>query len=241
MNKGIVKYKLSGYVRSGKGIVPIVIFVAWQGMMYSIGPVEVLGSFGLCSLLIFAIMLSISIIFSSYRNPMIEMSYLVKVKDKKQVYTANLVVIYLFSGGLTIVGLVIPVLFYITGGFTLYCRPLRVSDILAGGALMFLVAICGGIIGQFADKNIISNQKVAVLSGITIALLVLLKEGLIEKVPTLKYILYILPPVSDLAKKFNEMQEFILLQSIGYFLWIIAYISVLHFLYVKIVLFKKMD
>lgn len=241
MNKGIVKYKLSGYIRSGKGVVPVVIFVAWLGMMYSIGPVEALGSFGLCSLSIFVAMLSISMSFSSYRNPMIEMSYFVKVKAKKQMYTANLVVIYLFSGVLTIVGLVIPILFYVTGGFTLYFRPLRVSDVLAGGALMFVAAICGGIIGQFADKRVISNQRAAVLIGIIIALFVLTKEGLIEKMPLLEYMLYILPPVSDLAKRFNEMQMFDLSKSIGYFLWIMAYVSVLHFIYIKTMLYKKMD
>lgn len=241
MNRGIVKYKLTGFIRSGKGIVPMVVFVAWLGMMYSIGPVDVLGSFGLCSLLLFAVMLSISIIFSSYRNPMIEMSFLVKVKNKKQIYIANLIVIYLYSVILSIVGLIVPVFYYVIGGFSLFSRPLVITDILAGGILMFLVAVCGGIIGQFADKNIVNNQKTAVLSGIIITFFVLFKDGFVDKVPVLKYILYILPPVNDLAKMFNEMNEFDLLKSIGYYLWIIAYIIILHFLYLKIIMFRKMD
>lgn len=44
-----------------------------------------------------------------------------------------------------------------------------------------------------------------------------------------------------ISKRFNEMQVFDLSRSIGYFLWIMAYVSVLHFLYIKTMLFKKMD
>lgn len=93
--------------------------------------------------------------------------------------------------------------------------------------------------GQFADRNIINSQRVAVLAGVILALLVLLKEALIEKMPALKYVLCILPPVSHLAKEFNQMEVFNLSQSIGYFLWIVIYTCALYFLYMKIVLSKK--
>lgn len=243
MNKGIFCYEMHVYVKSGKSMVPVICYAAWLGLAYGFGSgtVDVLGSYGMCALVNFIVMTAIGTTFANRHDQMIEMVFLTRLRKKEQLYMSHLLLIYAFSAMLAAAGILIPLLFYILGGFVLYSRCPGIADVAAGGGAMFLTGACGGVIGLFSNGRIIGKREGAILLEVFFPLLTLIKTGLGEQAPVLKYLLYVLPPVSDLAVRFNKMEFFVFRQGIGLILWMVIYVFVISGIYVRIMLSKRME
>jgi len=241
MIKGLYKYELSNYLLSGKEIAPLLAFIGWIGIAYTIGPIKILKSFGLSSLVIFLIMLIISIGYANIGNHMIEQSFYVKLKNKRNMYLSKVLVILTLSFAISVLGILLPMLIDITSKVALFSRTPTILDLSAGFLLLFTASFSGGIIGLFLNKRVIKQHRVTIILSVFIGLLTILRGTLNEDFFFLRFITWILPPVYELSSHFCNIEYFHVNDAFLYFIWMILYTLAAIFFYVKLMLHKDFD
>jgi hypothetical protein len=234
MLKAIYRFERDKLLRSSKLIVPLLILIAYIGIAYSIAPLNILSSFSICSLVIFMLLISVGVMDDDLSYSMIEQTILVKIHKKALFYLGRAVLIGVVSMAFSLIAVLLPLLIHLWRGSELFSREIVISDVLSGLALFWLIGLCGGMIGLFANHRIISNRKTAILICIAFGLFTIIKGALVQQAQFLQYITWILPPIHDLSVAYCQDTYFRLGQTWVYFAWLMGYIGIEVFAYVKI-------
>ena len=126
--------------------------------------------------------------------------------------------------GITVIALLFPYIKNLRLGGKIFTRPIIWSDLLGGGLLMLACSFVGGMVGGLFHNRIIHNTRLNLVLTSIIALLSLCRNGIVITLPFTKFILWIVPPVSDVVSWFsnenyfdigNMMKGFLLLMLYG--------------------------
>lgn len=234
MLKYIFRFEKEKYLHSGKIILPLILLCGYLGFAYSISPQKILDSFSLNALIIFLLMLAVGVMYDSANSPMIEMSIIVKLKRKELLHLGKAMVIAYVSLMFTLISLTIPVLSHIANHMALFDRQIVLTDILSGAILFFLVSMCGGMLGLFANHRILNNRGVIVGLSAMAGLASITKVSLNQDFFLTKFITWILPPVNDISIAYCSGLYFSLQNTAVYFLWLLLYTAALLVTYVKV-------
>lgn len=235
MLKAAYKFEKDKLFHSSKIVVPILFLVTYTGCSYTIGPLEILGSFSAAASIVFALMVSIGVIYGNMNYNMIDQTIFVKLPKKEHFYFGKIILMAEMSMYFGLFSVFIPVIIHFCGGW-LFKRSIEFSDIFSGIFLLWLIGISGGLLGLLANQRIIREKKYAILLCTFLSIVTIVKEPINREFIVAKFFTWLLPPVYDLSFFYSKGAYFQFSSTWIYFLWMSIYITIEIILYVKVML-----
>lgn len=207
MLKGIIGFEKDKIVQSGKLIVPCLVYLVYLYFENSVMHKSVLPTFGVASVVAFAIMISFGYIYGDLNMPMIDGAILVKLENRKLFYIAKVIIIAGVSAMFSVGTIAYEILANFVNGMSLFDRSLTINDLISAFLLLCICAFCGGMAGLLCNERIFGQREVRVMSAILFGLLSVAKMLLVASYAPLKYIAWILPMIMDLNVKYSRSDE----------------------------------
>jgi hypothetical protein len=239
--RAVVSYERDRIFHSSRLIVPILLYLIYFVAAYSYAPLNILSSYGICSLVVYMLMLSVGVMNDDLSCPMIDQTILVKMRRKSYFYIGKTLMLAIISLALSLFSALVPLVIDAARGGALFNRGVVLSDVLSGIALFWLIGLNGGITGLFANQRVIAGRKAAVVVSILLGVLVIIKGPVVKAAPAAGYIAWIFPPVYDLATAYGRDAYFNLGGTLVFFLWLAAYTVLEAAAYVGVMLKRKFE
>lgn len=204
----MIRYQYKQYMISAKCVMPLIVLSGILGMMYSVAPVEIVGSFSITGIFLFVIMVWIGKTIQGVEPEVSEQVMILRLKSDRKYYLCQIMFMMCICAAVTGISIVVPVFIHILSGNVLLSRQLIWSDFVGGGLLMLACSFTGGMAGELFHIRIIRNRNVGIGLTFLIALLAVCRNGVIAKFAALKYILWIIPPISDVVSWFTNESYF---------------------------------
>lgn len=236
-----VRYQYKQYVLSAKYVVPFIGLFAVFGVMYSVTPIAVVSNFAVMSLVLFMFMVGIGMTCQEIEPEVSEQIIILRMQSARKYYIGQVLFSGILSGVVTVFTLCYPILFHYWHGKMLFTRNIQASDITGGLLLMFACSFVGCMVGGIFSPRIIRERKAGTALTIICALVSLVKIGIADEFPVSKYILWIMPPVSDMVRWFMTEEYFQLGKVIEAFFILMAYGSVLAVIKVELSRIRKFN
>jgi hypothetical protein len=240
MLRAVFRFERDKIIRGSKLVVPLLLFVGYIGIAYSVGPLGILSSFGICCLVVFILALSIGVMYDDLSIPAIDETVYLRMRRKSYFYLGKVLVLAMISLVFSLLSVFVPLLLHVWMGSSLFNRDVLFSDIYSGLILIWLVAMSGGMAGLFANYRLMS-RKAAIAFGAVFGILTIVKGGMNHSIPLAVYITWILPPIYDISTAYSAGKYFSLSNTWTYFAWLTAYVAVEIVLYVRVMLKKGFE
>ena len=235
MLKAIYKLEKDKLFHSSKIVVPILFLVTYTGCSYTVGPSQILSSFSAAASIVFALMVSIGVIYGNMNYNMIDQAIFVKLPKKEHFYFGKIILMAEMSMYFGLFSIFIPVIIHVCGGW-LFKRSAEFSDIFSGILLFWLIGMSGGLLGLIANQRIIKERKYAILLCTFLSIVAIVKEPINREFIVAKFFTWLLPPVYDLSFFYSKDTFFHFSSTWVYFIWMSIYIIIEIILYVKVML-----
>ena len=236
-----VRYQYRQYALSAKYVVPLIALFAVFGIMYSVTPIAVVSNFAVMSLVLFMFMVGIGMTCQEIEPEVSEQIIILRMQSARKYYTGQV----LFSGILSVAAslftLCYPILFHYWHGKMLFTRNIQASDIAGGFLLMSACSFVGCMVGGIFSPRIIRERKAGTALTIICALVSVVKLGIVAEFPKSKYILWIMPPVSDMVRWFMKEEYFQMGKVIEAFFILMVYGSALAVIKVELSRIRKFN
>ena len=218
-----VKYQYKQYVLSAKYIVPLIgLFVVFQ-IMYSVMPIEIVSNFTLMSLILFIIMVGVGMTCQAIEPEVSEQIIILRIQSERKYYIGQVLFFAVLSATVTLLSLGYPVIDHFLNGKMLFTRNIQRSDIIGGVLLMFVCSFVGCMVGEIFSPRVIRKRETGMILTIICALISVVRIGIVAEAPILKYILWIVPPVSDMVGWFTRDEYFQMGKVLAAFFILMAY------------------
>lgn len=204
----MIRYQYKQYMMSARWVMPLIVLLGPLGMMYSLPPVGIVDSFSITGVFLFIIMVWIGKTIQGVEPEVSEQVMILRLKSERKYYLCHIIFIMCICVVVTGISIVVPIFIHIWSGNALLSRQLIWSDFVGGGLLMFVCSFIGGMVGELFHIRIIKNKKVGIGLTFFIALLAVCRNGVIAEFVTMKYILWVIPPISDVVSWFTNESYF---------------------------------
>ena len=104
---------------------------------------------------------------------------------------------------------------------------------------MFACSFAGCMVGEIFCSRIIRERKMRIMLTIICALISVVRIGIVSEIPISKYILWIVPPVSDVVGWFTREEYFQMGKVMEAFVILMGYGSVLAIIKVELSRIRK--
>ena len=118
-------------------------------------------------------------------------------------------------------------------------RAFTGMDLIGGGLLMVACSFVGGIVGGLFHNRLFANPRLELVLTSAVALLAICRNGIVAKFAFTKFILWIIPPVSDVVSWFTNEEYFDMGKLMMGFLILMLYGVILAALEVELLRKKK--
>lgn len=234
-----VRYQYKQYVLSAKWVIPFIVLFAVYGAMYSITPINIVGNFAIMSLVLFMVMAGVGMACQGVEPEVSEQIIILRMQSERKYYIGQVLFLGTISGIVTVLSLLVPVIFHYVQKRMLFTRDIQVSDIISGLLLMFACSFLGCMLGGIFSPRIIRERKIRITLTVACALISVVKIGIVAEAPALEYILWIVPPVSDVMGWFMKEEYFQMGKVIEAFFILMVYGIALAVIKVEWSKFKK--
>ena len=241
MIRELIRFERDKYIHSSRMILPLVLLFFYLGFAYSMAPQYVLDSFSICSLVVFLLMLAVGVMYDDINYPMIDQTIYIKTEKKEWIFGARCMLVTYISLGASAACVLYPVLVDLAGGGNLFMRPLRPEDLLSSFFLFWMIGICGGVTGLFANSRVFRKREAALLFSALLGLVTILKGPIGEEFPPARLLTWLLPPVYDLSVNYCREDYFSLSVSGIYYLWLAGYTGAEIFIYIGLMKKRRFD
>ena len=219
-----VRYQYKQYLLSAKWVIPFIVLLAVFRVMYSILPIDVVSNFSIMSLVLFLIMVGIGMTCQGIEPEVSEQIIILRMQSERKYYIGQVLFLGTLRGIAAAICLCYPVIgHYCWYGKMLFTRNMYISDIIGGLLLMFACSFLGCMLGAIFSPRIIRESKIRFLLAIVFALISVVRIGIVAEVPISKYILWIVPPVSDVVGWFMKEEYFQMGKITGAFFILMVY------------------
>ena len=203
----LYQLKMNIIIKSAVLVIPTVVVIAFLGTMYAVLPHQISGSFLLSGILLFFISVYVSMVIQSKEDDVHEDLLKLHSRVDTYYYISRELVIYSISFFYGIILIAYPLIRNITtDGF--FTRQLKPEDVLFGSLLLLGNGICGVAVGDFFHHRIIPKRRYGIIAVTLVTVLALCKVPIIEKIPFMKVLNYILPPLTDGLKMVGDTDIF---------------------------------
>lgn len=235
----LVKYQYKQYVLSAKYVVPLIGLFAVFQIMYSVMPIDIVSNFAVMSLVLFIIMVVIGMTRQEIEPEVSEQIIILRMQSERKYYIGQVLFAGVLSGMVTLLSLCYPVIDHFLNGKMLFIRNIQASDIIGGFLLMFASSFVGCMVGEIFSPRVIRKREARILLTLIYALISVVRIGIVAEIPILKYILWIVPPVSDVAGWFTKEEYFQMGKVIGAFFILMVYGSALAVIRIEVSRIRK--
>lgn len=235
----LIRYQYRQYILSAKWVLPMIAFICIIPALYSMEPVMVVNSLSITGLLLFAAMVWIGVSNQEIEPEVSEQIMILRLQSERKYYVSHILFLTLLSNIGVWISLAVPVLKNILEGNTLFGRKLVWSDIAGGYLLLSACAFTGIMVGELFHIRIVKERKIGLCGTFFVALLAVIRSGVIQKYSFSKYLLWVIPPVSDVVSWFTNMQYFNMVKVAGAFCLLMMYGIILAALKVELLRIKK--
>lgn len=204
----MIRYQYRQYMMSAKWVMPSIVLSGILGMMYSMAPVEIVDSFSITGIFLFVIMVWIGKTIQGVEPEVSEQVMILRLKSERKYYLGHIIFMMCMCVVVTGISIVVPVFIHIRSGSALLSRQFIWSDFVGGGLLMLACSFTGGMAGELFHIRVIKDKNMGVGLTFFVALLAVCRNGVIAKFAALKYILWIIPPISDVVSWFTNESYF---------------------------------
>lgn len=199
-----IKYQYAQYLLSAKWVIPFILLLAVFGAMYSIMPVGVISNFAIMGLVLFVIMSGIGMACQEIEPRVSEQILILRMQSVRKYYIGQILFKGTLSGIVTAASICYPLIVHYCNKKVLFVRDISVSDITGGLLLLFACSFSGCMLGGIFSPGLIRDRKTRIALTIACVLISVIRIGIVEEAPLLKYILWIVPPVSDVMAWFMK-------------------------------------
>ncbi|MCM1161788.1 MAG: hypothetical protein NC412_11240 [Roseburia sp.] len=234
----VCKYETEKLLKSRKWMVPAILLIMYLGMSYSVGPLDILSSFGICSLVVFLGMLAVFFMCNDIHAQTMDQTVFIRISNKKSFYTGKVLLVGKVSMIGAAVSILVPVIQYVVNGKDFFTSSFTAGKGVSGFILFFLCGFCGGMTALLLNDRLVPKKEASIALCILAALLAIVKGGLHEKFPVTKLVSWVLPPLYDLSYAYSHGSDFLFRDTGIYFLWMLFYL-VLQILFYVWVMDKK--
>lgn len=234
-----VRYQYKQYILSAKYVVPFIGLFAVFGVMYSITPIAVVSNFAIMSLVLFMIMVGVGMTCQEIEPEVSEQIIILRMRSERKYYIGQVLFPGILSGAVAVLSLCYPVLFHYLHKKMLFTRNIQAPDIVGGFLLMFACSFVGSMVGGIFSPRIIRERKMGTALTIICALVSVIKIGIADEIPIAKYILWIIPPVSDMVRWFMKEEYFQMGKVVEAFCILMLYGSILAIIKVELSRIRK--
>ncbi|NBJ71181.1 MULTISPECIES: hypothetical protein [Clostridia] len=217
--KALIVYHLIAYMKSYNYVPPMSIFIMILVVNYSIYPNPVLASYGMTAIYLYIIAAWISLRFF-HTEDMIQQQVTILHAGNDRKYFCSM---YLAAGCIVVLLAFISIVYPIV--FRMFSKQVTLQELGIGFATHCLLGMVAIALSGVFSRAIIAN-KINSWLGISLMLLVSIASlGLEQLIPGYwKYILFVLPPVSELALLMRDPLD--LHGIFRVYLWTMAYTGV---------------
>lgn len=203
---------------------PAILFIMYLGMSYSVGPLDILSSFGICSLIVFVGMTALFFMYNGIHYQAMDQTVFIRISGKKSFYTAKVLLVGKVSMIVAAISVLAPVIQYIINGKDFFTAPLTTEKVISGFVLCFLSGFCGGMTAILLNDRFIPKKEASIALCILVVLLTIVKGGLHEKFSFAKWVSWVLPPLYDLSFAYSHGNNCLIRDTGIYFLWMWFYL-----------------
>lgn len=200
----MIRYQYRQYMLSAKWVMPLIVLLGILGMMYSIPPVGIVDSFSITGIILFVIMVWIGKTIQGVEPEVSEQVMILRLKSERKYYLCHIIFMMLICVVVTGISIAVPFFIQIGSGNALLSRQLIWSDFVGGGLLMFACSFTGGMLGELFHIRVIQNRKVGIGLTFFIALLAICQNGVIAEYAFTKYIIWVVPPISNVVSWYTN-------------------------------------
>lgn len=200
----MIRYQYKQYIMSAKWVMPLIVLLGVLGMMYSIAPVKIVDSFSMTGIVLFVIMVWIGKLTQGVEPEVSQQVMILRLKSERKYYLCNIIFVMCICIVVTIISMLVPLLIHVWSGNALLSRQLIWSDIIGGGLIMFACAFTGGMLGDLFHIRVIRNKNAGIGLTFFITLLAVCRNGIVVDFALTKYILWVVPPISDVISWFTR-------------------------------------
>ncbi|MBD5530862.1 MAG: hypothetical protein HDQ98_01485 [Lachnospiraceae bacterium] len=219
----MIKYQYKQYMISAKWVMPFIVLLGTLSMMYSISPVAIVDSFSMTGIFLFVIMVWIGRTIQGVEPEVSEQVMILRLKSDRKYYLCHIIFMMCICAVVTGISIVVPVLIHIRSGNALLSRQFTWSDFVGGGLLMLVCSFVGGMAGELFHIRIMKNRTVGIGVTFFITLLAVCRNGVIAEFAAMKYILWVIPPISDVVSWFTNKSYFNMGEVMKGFLLLLIY------------------
>ncbi|MEI4771350.1 hypothetical protein WAX74_17120 [Psychrobacillus sp. FJAT-51614] len=214
---GFIRYQFISYIRSFKIIPPAASFLIWVFVLYSYSGVEILSSYAVTSIAIYTIMTWVSMSIFSIEEETEKNILFVHLSKKNYLWGKWLICI------LIAIMLMLFAIFYplLMNSFKETMQPIHFA---LSVLIHFLLAIFGIIVGSLSSISSFVPKKYTWLFAVFVIVLTLSYEGIVEKLPLLKWLFIVFPPVVNLIYFFEPDS----LEQFGVEFWMISAFAIMY-------------
>lgn len=191
---GHIRYQFINYIRSFKIIPPLTIFLAWIIILYFYEGVPILNSYAVTSVAIYLIMTWVSISIFSVEEESEKHILFVQSRSKYRYLWGKWVISFIIALALILYAIVYPILM---GNFT---EPVKLIHLSLSIYSHVFLASFGILVGSFFSVTSFAGKKYSWLLAISVIIISISYEGIVEKFSLLKWILILFPPVANVIK-----------------------------------------
>ena len=206
--KELIRYQYRQYMLSGKYILPLITLLAVISVMYTVTPVGVVSSFSMMSLFLFLIMVWVGVVSQEIEPEVSEQIIILRLQSERIYYTSQILFMGMVSAVATGISIGVPMLNHILHGGGVFGRGILLFDVIGGFLLMCVCSFNGAMAGGIFHPRIVRDRKIGMGATFFLALLVIVRIAVIHRFPVSKFVLWLVPPVSDVVSRFSNQEYF---------------------------------
>lgn len=200
----MIRYQYKQYIMSAKWVMPLIVLLGFVCMMYSMPPVGIVDSFSVTGMVLFAVMVWIGKSMQGLEPEVSEQVMILRLKSERKYYFCHVIFMICVCVAVTGICILVPVAIQILRGNRLLIRQFVWSDFVGGGLLMFACSFVGGMLGELFHVRVLKDKNAGIGLTFFIALLAVCRNGVIADFAIMKYIFWLIPPISDVVSWFTN-------------------------------------
>lgn len=204
----LIQYHLLTYRKTNRYIIPAILWLLTLVLLYRSGPSDIVGIPIITSVVLHFLMVWIGFSYFNSIDTVAEQIVVLKVQKRRSFYFSKYIFLLLAGFTLSFAGALYPVFVNILSDFTLFTRSITFQDIISSLILHIIFAAIGASISILFQPMWIKSRELSIILAVVLALMGIIKEGFVERMGLLKYIVWILPPTRNIVKQFLDQPYF---------------------------------
>ncbi|NMD71000.1 hypothetical protein HHO41_11905 [Bacillus sp. DNRA2] len=229
-----IRYQLTSFIRSLKFIPPTTLFLAWVFILYAYNNAPILSSYGVSSIGLYITMTWMTMALFSLEEDSEKHMLFFQLGRKLNFLIGKWLSLLIVMIPLIIYGMLYPIIGNLfKGELTLNVIGLSIFSHLVFQAF-------GILVGTLFSSTNFSIKKYAWITAVLVIVVSLASTAMIERLPILKWVLWLFPPVFKIINHMEGEDMIVLLDSLGFdILWVVCYITL--GIILTIFLFRKKE